>query len=236
MPKVTPVTVWPKRVDLSGLLDIGGAKNADEGIGERVGTSGDFLGVRAFRRGDSLRSIHWVQTARLDSLVVCDRTGPQRQTVSLELDTQPINENQLAARDHLAWRIRIVASLAELLCARHVPFQLVIDNETHSLALGKRGLKQTLDLLAAIPLDQRPDPAAVRETVQCHVSTRICVGLPQHRIGTQHSLCVGMSISQPTTGFRSHSREHVANVDLNDELNAQLNHFLSEASHACFAA
>jgi uncharacterized protein (DUF58 family) len=169
---VTPVTVWPRRVALSGLLDIGGAKNADEGVGERMGTSGDFLGVRAFRRGDSLRSIHWVQTARLDSLVVCDRTGPQRQTVSLELDTQPIQHGLLANRDHLAWRIRIVASLAELLCARHIPFQLVIDTDTHTLATGKRGLKQTLDLLAAIPLDHpRINPVSIFHAHSCGLAT-----------------------------------------------------------------
>ncbi|MDX1928898.1 MAG: DUF58 domain-containing protein [Pirellulaceae bacterium] len=233
---VTPVTVWPKRVDLSGLLDIGGAKNADEGVGERVGSSGDFLGVRAFRRGDSLRSIHWVQTARLDSLVVCDRTGPQRQTVSLELDTQPIEDGLLVNREHLAWRIRIVASLAELLCARHIPFQLVIDNDTHVLAMGKRGLKQALDLLAAIPLDQRIDPAEVRESITCHLSTRICVGLPQFGFGKSQARQVGLNVSQPSTGFRSHARQHTTNVDLNDELLVQLNHFLSEASHACFAA
>lgn len=233
---VSAVTVWPKRVDLSGLLDIGGARNADEGVGERLGASGEYLGVRAFRRGDSLRSIHWVQTARLDSLVVCDRSGPQRQTVSLELDTRPIDANVLSAREHLAWRVRIVASLAESLCARHIPFQLVIDNDTHKLATAKRGLKQSLDLLAAIPLDHQAAVEEFQESVTCRTSTRIRVGLPHSHVGGSQATKVGISIEQPSTGFRGQSRQHATELALNDELAAQLNHFLSEASYACFAA
>jgi uncharacterized protein (DUF58 family) len=233
---VTPVTVWPKRVDLHGLLDIGGATQADEGVGERVGTSGEFLGVRAFRRGDSLRSIHWVQTARMDSLVVCDRSGPQRQTVSLELETRQIDGNILEAREHLAWRVRIVASLAELLCARHIPFQLIIDHETYKLAVGRLSLKQSLDLLAAIPLDYQTEAAAGQEAVKPNLSTRICVGLPKFSLASLQKHLIGLSIDQPSTGFRSFTRQHYTNLDFNDELTVQLDHFLSEVTHACFAA
>ena len=243
---VTPVTVWPMRVDLTGLLDIGGAKAADEGVGERVGTSGEFLGVRAFRRGDSLRSIHWVQTARMDSLVVCDRSGPQRQTVSLELDTQRIAENARVAREHLAWRVRIVASLAELLCARHIPFQLAIDGEAYTLAHGPKGLKQALNHLAAVPLDYSTSENRIADMVSCQASTRICVGLvkPSDHCRGQYtglsdwilSDSVRISIHQPSTGIRSQMREQSMELNLNEELTAQLNHFLSEASYACFAA
>jgi len=236
---VTPVTVWPMRVDLSGLLDIGGASAADEGIGERVGSSGEFLGVRAFRRGDSLRSIHWVQTARMDSLVVCDRSGPQRQTVSLEIDTRPIRGNAAVARDHLAWRVRIVASLAELLCARHIPFQLVIDDCVYTLATGKRGLKQAFDRLAAIPLDDQGAAGSRAESMQCRLSTRICIG-PAEASEANKQICthdkVSISIHQPSTGFRQQARQHAMNLDLAEELTEQLNHFLSEVSYASYAA
>ncbi len=242
--KVTSVMVWPMRCDLSGLLDVGGANAADEGVGERVGTTGDFLGVRAFRRGDSLRSIHWAQTARLDSLVVCDRAGPQRQTVSLEVHTQPIHANARAAREHLAWRVRIVASLAELLSARHIPFQLVVDGEEQLLATGQRGLKLALDRLATIPLDAfastETRSAATRSTVTQstarQLATRICVGLPQFTGDQLVVGRVGIRIDQPSTGVRGHTKQHVANLDLTEELASQLNHFLSEASYACFAA
>ena len=243
---VTPVTVWPMRVDLSGLLDIGGANAADEGVGERVETSGDFLGVRAFRRGDSLRSIHWAQTARLDLLVVCDRGGPQRQTVSLEIDTQSNRANAKAAREHLAWRVRIAASLAELLSARHIPFQLVIDGNLESIASGQQGLKQALDRLAAIPLgsisnrtlthDTAKRDTAKHGSVSNQLSTRICIGLPQAPMHQHASDCVGISVYQPSSGVRGHAKQHFADLALTDDLTSQLNHFLSEASHACFAA
>ncbi len=229
------------RLDLSGLLDIGGANAADEGVGERVGSSGEFLGVRAFRRGDSLRSIHWVQTARLDSLVVCDRSGPQRQTVSLEIDTRPMDrhfatDNRLAARNHLAWRVRIVASLAELLSARHIPFQLVIDDQVHALSSGQRGLQQALDLLANVPLDSVDPPDAMSKPIQRKVATRICISPASHAGPYASSSRVAITVHQPSSSPRSHHREHSTDLLLNDELTSQLNHFLSEASHACFAA
>lgn len=236
MSRVTPVTVWPMRCDLSGLLDVGGANAADEGVGDRVGTSGDFLGVRPFRRGDSLRSIHWAQTARLDSLVVCDRAGPQRQTVSLEIDTQPIHVSPLAAREHLAWRVRIVASLAELLCARHIPFELVVDGETQIVATGQQGLKLALDRLAKIPLDSQSTSTAFHSATKHQRSTRIRIGLPSATNGLRDATSVGIEIYQPSTGVRGLSKQHAANLRLTEELASQLNHFLSEASYACFAA
>ena len=35
---------------------------------DRPGNEGDVIGVRPYRHGDRLRSIHWAQTARRDAL------------------------------------------------------------------------------------------------------------------------------------------------------------------------
>ena len=55
----------------------GGAEDV-EGLAprDRPGPAGDFLGVRPYRRGDSLRRIHWPQSARHDQLIVCELQSP----------------------------------------------------------------------------------------------------------------------------------------------------------------
>jgi uncharacterized protein (DUF58 family) len=146
------IQVWPLRLPVRGIWEQTGMKQADSGQGEATGTTGDFIGVRPFRRGDALRSIHWVQTARTNSLVVCERAGPRQQAVRLELDARAIDAHPLIARENLAWRVRIAAALAEFLHRQHVGFSLAMDGEAPlSLCAGK-SLQNVLDQLAAIPL------------------------------------------------------------------------------------
>ena len=49
------------------------------------GQAGDVLGVREYRTGDSVRSIHWTQTARRDEVVVCERPGTAAARVRIAL-------------------------------------------------------------------------------------------------------------------------------------------------------
>lgn len=152
---VQPVVIWPLLIPLNGLVDMSGSKLADIGVGNRTGTDGDFLGVRTFRRGDSLRSIHWAQTARNDSLIVCERGGPQRQTVraiNLRITTRGVG-GPWETRENLAWRVRMAASLVELLGVRHIPFQLLIDDGSGTKVACGPGLQAVLNQLAEIPLD-----------------------------------------------------------------------------------
>lgn len=81
------VVVWPKTVMLSGLPDAAETRQSDEQLADRrVGDSGDVLGTRLFRHGDSLRRVHWVQTARQQQLVVCEQQAPATTVVRVTLD------------------------------------------------------------------------------------------------------------------------------------------------------
>ena len=53
---------------------------------DKPGTWGDLLGVRPYRRGDSLRRIHWPQTARHGQLVVCEVQSSAVPRVQIVLD------------------------------------------------------------------------------------------------------------------------------------------------------
>lgn len=152
---VAPVLVRPLLLPIVGECEFTGTEMAEVGDGNRPSHHGDFLGVREFQRGDSLRSIHWVQSARLDELVVCERGGPQKSPINLSLSTARCSGSALAARENLAWRVRIVATLVDLLSARHIPIQLWIDDELRPLPNGKATARSAWDHLASIPLDSQ---------------------------------------------------------------------------------
>ncbi len=105
----TPLFVWPKMIKLVDVPHQAGSTNA--GIGttsEQIGDEGDWMGVRPYRPGDSLRQVHWAQTSRRDSLVVFERQSRSRQLVSIWFDTYAAAN---AVHEQREWMIRILASL-----------------------------------------------------------------------------------------------------------------------------
>lgn len=102
--------VWPRIVKLTDLPQVD--SNADRGIGtssELIGDEDEWTGVRPYRPGDSLRQVHWAQTACRDSLVVFDRQARCQQSVSIWLDEQAAS---VASKEECDWMIRLVASIS----------------------------------------------------------------------------------------------------------------------------
>ena len=93
-----PLGLWrahvPLRAELEALalprpvmvgdLPMGGAVSADR---LRADRGDDLAGLRDYRRGDHLSSVHWRQSARLDRLVVVDAERPARVRRTVLLDT-----------------------------------------------------------------------------------------------------------------------------------------------------
>ena len=65
--------VWPRTFPVGPIPE---AASGLEGYGlatrNKAGTAGDLLGVRPYRRGASLRRVHWPQSARHGHLIVCE--------------------------------------------------------------------------------------------------------------------------------------------------------------------
>ena len=81
------LVVWPRMASLTSVPPLCGRSLAVAGIANRsAGQEGDLSGVRLFRPGDSLRRVHWAQSAKYDRLVVCERQGTGRRQVKLILD------------------------------------------------------------------------------------------------------------------------------------------------------
>ena len=110
---VIPVLIQPLLIPITAELEFSGCRMAHVGGGDRSTDNGEFLGVRDFRRGDSLKSIHWVQSARNDRIIVCERGGPQQQAVELKLSTMRCEGSVFEVRarpDYDRWRGATVVS------------------------------------------------------------------------------------------------------------------------------
>lgn len=79
-PRVVPVASMP-------LLDPGWVAGDEAASSSRRGEGQDFLGVREYQRGDSLRYVHWPSTARHGSLIVREFEQERRARLVVLVDT-----------------------------------------------------------------------------------------------------------------------------------------------------
>jgi uncharacterized protein (DUF58 family) len=106
--------VWPRTFPVGPIPEAAEGRSAD-GLAPRdkPGTWGDLLGVRPYRRGDSLRRIHWPQTARHGQLVVCEVQASAVPRVQIVLDASPGSHLGSGPESSREWAIRVAASFAE---------------------------------------------------------------------------------------------------------------------------
>ncbi len=234
--EVRPVTVFPLLIPIDEDLEFTGQLLSDLGEGQRIANHGEFMGVRDFRRGDSLKSIHWVQSARQDRLIVCERGGPQQQALELRLSTTRSQGSDLEARENLAWRVRATASLIAVLSARHLPFRLFVDDKLILVADGASGRRQAWLRLADLPLDgasllPASDFVASAESKSSSSTSWLAISAADQSGRPLPSANIRLSQGVPSVGRRErHSASQV--IDLDEDIALQVNHFIMEARHA----
>ncbi len=111
------ILIWPEVIPLPHLEEVTGRMVLGEAIdGWRAGTAGELSGSRPYQRGESLRRIHWAQTARHDQLIVCERSDPAAQGLQVLLDT---SRDVFEDREGRDWEtaLSVVASIAAALVA-----------------------------------------------------------------------------------------------------------------------
>jgi len=107
------VIVWPRTFPVGPVPVTDGDEVVEGNVTRnKVGSTGDVLGVRPYRRGDSPRRIHWTQSARHDRLIVCELQSNSRPVVLLVLDADS-TIHTAGAEGTSEWAIRVVASLAK---------------------------------------------------------------------------------------------------------------------------
>ncbi|MHC4878575.1 MAG: DUF58 domain-containing protein [Planctomycetota bacterium] len=163
----TPVTVdqellvWPRIVRLNGLPDLTESQPSEEHLTDRrAGDLGDLLGTRHFRQGDSLRRIHWSQSARHQRLIVTERQAGVEARVRVRVDATAAHHAGSGPDSSLNWTLRFAASICEILSSEHAHVDCVVGNEVVCLS-HPGGMRRLMDRLACVP-EGGFDEAAVK--------------------------------------------------------------------------
>lgn len=141
--------VWPKLIDLDTLADVAETRPAEDLFSEtRTGDSGDMLGTRPFRHGDSLRRVHWACTARHGTMIVCEREAAVLSAVRVVFDSDPSLHCGAGATGTLEQSIRVAASICAAYQRANALVECCFGHESVRVAPGGPGWKRFLDALA----------------------------------------------------------------------------------------
>lgn len=183
--------VWPRTVPVESLPDTVEIDPRDERSSDRhAGDAGEVLGTRTFRQGDSLRSVHWTQSARHQRLIVCERQAAATCALSLSVDLAASSYAN-SGPESLEQVIRIAASLCESLQRLHAEVECRIGPESFLLSRSAGSLRRLMDHLARIPqsgyrIESSAGSAPRRIRSRVMISLTTDAGLAR-RIGQPHS-------------------------------------------------
>jgi uncharacterized protein (DUF58 family) len=164
----TPLTVWPRTFPVGPVPLVSGDQQVEGNVSRnKVGSNGDVLGVRPYRRGDSPRRIHWSQSARHDRLIVCELQSNARPVIQLVLDADLRVHGGDGPNGSREWAIRIVASLAKGWLEAGAQVGAVWNGEAIPPASGQQQLHRLLDGLARLPDTPGPSLAETLAKPAC---------------------------------------------------------------------
>lgn len=152
------LVVWPETVRLDGMPDCSEAMQSEDLFCDRrVGDDGDMTGTRPFRNGDSLRRVHWSQTARQQMLIVTERQAPATSTLRVSVDLSADAHSGESAGTTVDRCVRTAASLCESLHRQHARVELAVGDQLIVAGEAAAGFQQVMDTLALADLnpDQR---------------------------------------------------------------------------------
>ena len=143
---VRPLVVWPHAARLKSVPVLSGTIPHVLGMRlDRPGDEGDILGVRSYRHGDRLRSIHWAHTARRDQFIVRELQASALPIAIVSVDLETLLER---SEEDLENAIRVSASVARALHSHHARVRFVLGDMDMMLDPGITGLHGLLDRLA----------------------------------------------------------------------------------------
>ncbi len=147
LPVRTEVLVVPKVVDLGGMPTSSGSRSAASDRATVGATGGDpDVGIRAYRSGDDIRTIHWRASARHDDLMVRLEEPVSHGGAVVMLDHRAAAHAGQGARSSLETAVSLAASISlHLLAAEH---QMRLTTHTGSVLANGRDIED--DVLASL--------------------------------------------------------------------------------------
>lgn len=146
-----PLVVWPRVFPVTPSPHWA---TTDMAVGHvdtrRIGSEGDTIGVREYRRGDPMRWIHWPQTARHDRFMVREFQASGIPRVRIILDCDADVHVGTGADSSFEWSVRIAASLASGWLDDGAEIELLAGTLRIPAAGGQRHRKLILDVLAEV--------------------------------------------------------------------------------------
>lgn len=142
------------------LFPAGGSRpDESEQMGDdasrRSGQGHDLYALRAFRRGDDPRGIHWKQTARTGELVFTERTAERSRRLSILFDNAVGELKDPADQGRFERLVSEAATIAVDHLARGYEVELVTRDQSLGFASGSRQRLAILEALALVQPRQR---------------------------------------------------------------------------------
>ena len=140
---------WPPTVRLDGMPDAFESQHTEEQFCDRrAGDFGDIVGTRTFRPGDSLRRVHWAQTARQQTLIVTERQAPAMTSVCVVVDLVHSPHSLETSDEAVELCVETAASICESLHRQHARIELVIGDNTVVAGDKLAGFRRMMDALS----------------------------------------------------------------------------------------
>jgi len=138
--------VWPRTVALTTMPDATDSRITEDQLTDRrAGDFGDMLGTRLFREGDSLRRVHWAQTARQREMIVVERQAAATTAVRITLRL-----DRTADLESFERTIRVAASICESLYRQHAYVECLIDQTLYACGGSESEFRKLMDAFAGI--------------------------------------------------------------------------------------
>jgi uncharacterized protein (DUF58 family) len=118
---VRPTLVWPTRLPTAEIADRGERAFHGEQLQQKIGTAGETLGVREYRRGDPLSRFHWKQTAKHGKLIVRELQSQAAPWIQIVLDLDPAVHTE----ESLETAVKLATGYAESAWQRGTGVELV---------------------------------------------------------------------------------------------------------------
>ena len=164
---VRPIVVWPRPAHVGVDPHVGEVEDVRSlSPTNKVGTTGDVLGVRPYRRGDPLRRIHWAQTARVGGLIVCEVQAQALPRLRVVLDADPQTHRGSGPQSSREWAIRIAAGLIDQAIARGAVVEAVLGGWAIPSRGGEAQRRLIMDALAKLPETDQPSLTEVLEALR----------------------------------------------------------------------
>ena len=174
---------WPRSYDLKSLPMLPGERMAAVGsFVDRAGHDGDVLAARPYIQGDSMRKVHWVHTARRDTLIVCERQMSSRRSVLVVLDSQAFGASGAVMERHAwDWSLRVLASLCREFHGHACDLACELNGERFAVPSSTAGLHCLFDRLAYFEPKESATSTDLRHTIRVESNDRLTIMVTSNR-------------------------------------------------------